>query len=181
MRLGAPVFSTVWCAANRVDGRRPAGAGDQARCVGFEISASVQPGIGDGLAHRDVGIGRTRPHEAQGALVDMLGDVDVERAADLAAKAVFGHLLVAATMPDLPAFSAAVTSSAELPMDETIPSPVTTTRRMALLLLPGCQPAAAARPTFMSVTSHTVSPSATTRPSATPNLSLRSMTRVKST
>src|SRR5690554_6075147 len=35
-----------------------------------------------------------------------------------------------ATMPERPAFREAITSSAEFPMDETIPNPVTTTRRM---------------------------------------------------
>ena len=37
-------------------------------------------------------IGGTRPHKAQGPLVDMFGDVDLERACDLTAEPVFGHL-----------------------------------------------------------------------------------------
>ncbi len=37
-------------------------------------------------------IGRTRTHEAQGALIDVVGDVDLESSRDLAAEAVFGHL-----------------------------------------------------------------------------------------
>ncbi|CUH54075.1 hypothetical protein SHM7688_03545 [Shimia marina] len=51
-----------------------------------------QPRIGNGLAHGDMGIGRTRPHEAQGALVDMFLDVDVDMTGDLAAEAMLAHL-----------------------------------------------------------------------------------------
>ncbi len=74
-------------------GRGAAGAGDQ---TGADVGdgAFVQPRIGDRLLHRDIGIGGARPHEAQGALVDMILDVDLEIAGHPAAKAALGHFFV---------------------------------------------------------------------------------------
>ena len=50
-----------------------------------------QARVFDRLVHRDKGIGRTRPHEAQGAFVDMFCDIDFYGARDLAAETAFSH------------------------------------------------------------------------------------------
>ena len=61
----------------------------------------------------------------------------------------------AARMPDLASRKLAVTSWVLLPIEETIPIPVTTTRRMRALLLTYFMPAASCsalnRPTFRSL------------------------------
>ena len=52
--------------------RRPAGAGDQPGALVRDV-ALLEPGVGDRLLHGEVGEGRAVAHEAQLALVDMLG------------------------------------------------------------------------------------------------------------
>jgi hypothetical protein len=53
--------------------------------------ALFQPRVGDGLAHGDMRIGGAGSHEPQGALVHVIGGVDLECSGDPAAKAVLGH------------------------------------------------------------------------------------------
>ncbi len=72
-------------------GRWPARPGNKPGARVDDIGL-FQPGIGNRLSHRDIGIGRPRPHETQRALVDMFGRIDVDGPGNLAAKPVFGHL-----------------------------------------------------------------------------------------
>ena len=53
-----------------------------------------QPRVRDRLSHRNMRIGRPRPHEAQGALIHVLRHFDIDRTRNLRAKAVLGHILV---------------------------------------------------------------------------------------
>ena len=95
-REGADALGGAAC-QNRLMGREhgrgrwPARARDQPRTL-IDDLVFGQARLRDGLAHRDMGIGRPRPHEAQRALVDMFGRVDLEGARNLATKAVFDHV-----------------------------------------------------------------------------------------
>jgi hypothetical protein len=91
----------------------------------------LEPAVGDGLLHGDVVEGGAVAHEAALALVDQRVEVDRRRAMNLAAKAVLGIVRREAMMPERPSRSAAATSGALAPIEDTIPRPVTTTRRMA--------------------------------------------------
>ena len=74
-------------------GRRPARTRHQ---PGARMRDQIvaQARIGNRLAHRDIGIGRARPHEAERALVHMLFHIQVDGTRDLAAKAMLDHRLV---------------------------------------------------------------------------------------
>ena len=87
--LGRAFFDHDLVGIEEVRGRRPARAHDQAGARIGDI-AFFQPGICDRLLHGDEVIGRTRTHEAQVALVDMVFQHDLGHAVDLAAKAVLG-------------------------------------------------------------------------------------------
>ena len=73
------------------------------------------------------------PMEAHGAAVDHLVGIERRRAVHLAAEAELGVLVGAATMPDLASRRDASTSWVLLPIEETMPIPVTTTRLMSLV------------------------------------------------
>jgi hypothetical protein len=68
--------------------------------------------------------------EAHGAAVDDAFRVEARRAVDLAAEAEL-RIVPAREMPERASRSEASTSWVLLPMDETMPIPVTTTRLMA--------------------------------------------------
>ena len=72
-------------------GRRPARPGNQTRPLIHDLVFG-QACIGNGLAHGDMRIGRTRPHEPQGPLVHVIGHVQLERARDLAAESMLDHI-----------------------------------------------------------------------------------------
>jgi hypothetical protein len=71
--------------------------------------------------------GRAAAEEAHRAAVDHLGRIERRRALHLAAEAELG-VFVARVMPDFASRRLASTSWVLLPMDETMPIPVTTTR-----------------------------------------------------
>ena len=66
-----------------------AGAGDQAGARIADLFLG-QARVGDGVAHRDVAVGRGIAHEALELAVDGGLEVEFDRAADLAAQAAFG-------------------------------------------------------------------------------------------
>ena len=76
MRFGLPFSITVWWASKRffVEGP-PEPAMRPVR--GLETSLSLEAGIGDRLGHGEEGEGGAVAHEAELALVDMLGHVDL--------------------------------------------------------------------------------------------------------
>ena len=65
------------------------GTGDQAGAQVADL-LGAEPGIGDGIAHGQVGEGRRITHEALLLAVDQCVQVEVDTAADLAAQAGFG-------------------------------------------------------------------------------------------
>jgi hypothetical protein len=89
MRLGDFFSSTVMCADRmlRVDGP-PEPMIEAGALVAHLVRR--QPGIGDGLLHGDIVVGRAVAHEPALALVDQRVEVDRRRAMNLAAKAVLG-------------------------------------------------------------------------------------------
>ncbi len=90
----------------------------------------LETGIGDGLLHREIVVGRAIAHEAARAAIDRAFEIDLEAAFDLRAEA---HALVGVRVrePERASRSEAITSCVVLPMEQTMPSPVTTTRLMA--------------------------------------------------
>ncbi len=73
--------------------RRAARSGDHP-CHRIDDVFLFKSGISDRLPHGDIGIGRTRAHEAQCALVDMFRNIQVNRTRDLRAEPVFGHVFI---------------------------------------------------------------------------------------
>ncbi len=60
---------------------------------GLLTSSAAEAGIGDGLVHRDPGIGRAVAHEAPGPAVNRAVEIDLEAAMDLGAEAKPGVIL----------------------------------------------------------------------------------------
>jgi GAF domain-containing protein len=106
---------------------RAARAGHQAGARVGHL-ARLQAGLGDGLLQRQEGVGRRVAHEAQGAAVDRRFQVERRPAADLRAQAALGVLGVEA-QPERALRRLSSTSARLLPRLETMPCPVTTTRR----------------------------------------------------
>ena len=78
-----------------VGGRCATGTGDQAGTLVGDL-LRAQAGISDRLLHGDVGIRRGISHETQLLAIDMVFEVDVDYARDLAAEAKLGVFLFAA-------------------------------------------------------------------------------------
>ena len=98
----------------------------------LEMSLSSRPAVADRLLHRDMVPGRAAAEEAHGAAVDHLVGIERRRAVHLAAEAELGVFVGARRCRTWPRAGEASTSCVLLPMDETMPIPVTTTRLMLL-------------------------------------------------
>ena len=72
-------------------GGRTTRARDQT-CARVGNRSLVETRIGNRLTHRDIGISGTRPHEAQRALFNVLGDIKLYSARDLGPESMLGHL-----------------------------------------------------------------------------------------
>ena len=99
----------------------------------LEISLVFEAGVADRLLHGDVVPGGAAAEEAHGAAVDATCRIERRRAVHLAAEAELGVFVGARRCPDLASRRLASTSCVLLPMDETMPIPVTTTRLMPTL------------------------------------------------
>ncbi len=73
--------------------------------------------------------------EAHRTTINQCFDVDIRSAVHLTTEAKLG-IFLSAEMPDFASRSEAVTSSVLLPIEDTIPIPVTTTRRIAFSFTP---------------------------------------------
>ena len=96
----------------------------------FEMSPSFEPGVADRLLHGDVVPGRAAAEEAHGAAVDHASAGSSVGAPCTWQRKPSSAYLSARTMPDLASRKLASTSWVLLPIDETMPIPVTTTRLM---------------------------------------------------
>ena len=110
-------------------GRRAARAHDDAGALVRDLVV-LEAGVADRLLHGDVVPGGAAAVEAHGAAVDRLlrHRASARRAPGSGSRA--RHSCRRATMPDLASRRLASTSWVLLPMDETMPMPVTTTRLM---------------------------------------------------
>jgi hypothetical protein len=80
-----PLFARDVRGLDLVRGRRPAGAHDDAGAFVADL-AHLQAGILDGLAHGDVAISGAIAHETPRLTVDMLVEIDLDGAVNVAAE-----------------------------------------------------------------------------------------------
>ncbi len=100
-------------------------AGTQVADLGF-----VQPGIGDRVAHGQVGIGRGIAHEALELAIDQRVQVELDRAADPAAQANPRRDRAGSAGRSGLRATKRTPVSRSLPRQLVMPMPVMTTRRM---------------------------------------------------
>ena len=104
------------------------GTGDQAGAQVADL-LGAEPGIGDGIAHGQVGEGRRVAHEALLLAVDQRVQIEVDTTTDLAAQARFG-VVGQGGDARAPFAQRSETVSRSLPRQDVMPMPVMTTRRI---------------------------------------------------
>ena len=100
----------------------------------LEISFASRPAVADRLLHRDMVPGRAAAQKAHRAAVDHLLGLQASARHAPGSESRARRIFRRAMTPDRPSRRLASTSCVLLPIEETIPMPVTTTRLIAILL-----------------------------------------------